>query len=110
MNIYILGKIGTLNEQERLLRQAVASQITIEGNYPINFSEDSASLTFEDTTLELVKEISYLVEADAVWLMNDFNQCEDARMLLAITIRLDLPVHPCNDCIVPPRICFDLKF
>ena len=109
MNIYILGKQGNLSQDEWKLRYSTASLAFIDGHHAVNFN-DEPSLNFEDQTLELVKEITYLVEADAIWLLADFNQCENARLMLAIAIRLNLPVHPCNNCIVPPRICFDLKF
>lgn len=109
MKIYILGKLGKLTHEEWLNRRNTASYAILTSmDTPLNFA-DEATLHFEDTTLQLINEMSYLLQADSVWLLADFNECEDARLLLIMAVRMNLPIMPAKNCILPARISFTLN-
>lgn len=108
MKIYILGKIGKLTHAEWLDRHNAALEIEREGNEPLNFA-DQPSISFEDNHLQLVNEISYLLEAEAVALLPDFINCQHASSLLMIATSLQYPIHPANGCKIPYRITFNLN-
>jgi hypothetical protein len=108
MKVYILGKIGKLSHSEWLNRHNTASIIELDGNKPLNFNNETA-LSFDDTTLQVVNEMSLLLMADAVYLLNDFNNCDDARLILLMAVRMNLPIQPAKGCVLPARLSFTIN-
>ena len=109
MNIYILGKLGKLTQNEWQDRVNASVELEKEGKESLNYNT-AAMIFFEDKALQLVNEIAYLLSADAVYLVKDFNECEDARLLLAMAIRMHLPITAAKNCIIPARISFTTNF
>jgi hypothetical protein len=108
MKVYILGKLGKLTHEEWKLRHQATIEAELEGKRPLNYAEES-QLHFEDTALQLVNEISLLLQADCVWLVSDWNQSYPSQLLLMIAIEMQLPIQPGAGCIIPHRLSFDVK-
>lgn len=109
MKIYILGKLGKLSKEEIIDRHRAAIELTHEGNEPVNFNHETCSIWFENNLVQLINELSYIAEAEAVALLPDFNQCQDSQLLLLIAVHLQLPIHPANGCIVPHKVSFTIN-
>ena len=109
MKIYILGKIGKLTHEEIIDRHRASIEITHEGNEPVNFNHEACTIWFENNLVQLINELSYMSEAQAVALLPDYNQCEESQLLLLIAMQLRLPIHPANGCIIPHKISFTIN-
>jgi hypothetical protein len=108
MKIDILGKLGKLSYKEWVQRKDTAVSAEIDGHTPINF-DNQITPQIINTTLLLLSEVLLLVKADAIWVLNDFNNCEDARALLVIATRLNLPIHAAHGCLLPSKICININ-
>jgi hypothetical protein len=108
MKIYILGKLGKLSFNEWVVRNDLAGQVEIDGHTPINFDK-TPNIEAINQGLLLLTEIVLLIKADMVIVLNDFNNCENARALLVIATRLNLQIKAANGCTLPSKICIEIN-